>query len=35
MEIRAEEISAIIKKQIEAFGREVEVSENRHHHLRR
>ena len=27
MEIRAEEISAIIKKQIEDFGREVEVSE--------
>jgi F-type H+-transporting ATPase subunit alpha len=27
MEIRAEEISAIIKKQIENFGREVEVSE--------
>ncbi|NCP02747.1 MAG: F0F1 ATP synthase subunit alpha, partial [Deltaproteobacteria bacterium] len=27
MEIRAEEISAIIKKQIEGFGREVEVSE--------
>ncbi len=27
MEIRAEEISAIIKKQIESFGREVEVSE--------
>jgi len=27
MEIRAEEISAIIKKQIETFGREVEVSE--------
>src|SRR5512133_3529650 len=27
MEIRAEEISAIIRKQIENFGREVEVSE--------
>ena len=27
MQIRAEEISAIIKKQIESFGREVEVSE--------
>ena len=27
MQIRAEEISAIIKKQIEGFGREVEVSE--------
>ncbi len=27
MEIKAEEISAIIKKQIESFGREVEVSE--------
>src|SRR6056297_2376408 len=27
MEIRAEEISAIIRKQIEGFGREVEVSE--------
>ena len=35
MEIRAEEISAIIKKQIENFGREVEVSETGHHHLRR
>ena len=27
MEIRAEEISAIIKKQIENYGREIEVSE--------
>lgn len=27
MQIKAEEISAIIKKQIENFGREVEVSE--------
>ena len=27
MQVRAEEISAIIRKQIEGFGREVEVSE--------
>ena len=30
MEIRAEEISAIIKKQIQDFGGEVEVSETGH-----
>ena len=35
MQIRAEEISAIIKKQIESFGREVEVSETGNHHFRR